>query len=211
MKKTLMFFTALLLTLGTIATAAEKDVRPAADGKLTDDERKELLGILEETRSYLLEHVKGLSDAAWSYKTAPERWSVGDVVEHLVLTEASFFERAEAALAAELDPEWETQTAGQTDKLYRFVPIRLTKFQAPEAVQPSGGKSRQELIAAYEKARARSIAFVRDTQAPIKAHVTPTEAFGPLSAQHWILFAGLHNLRHNQQLVEVMADPGFPH
>ena len=44
-----------------------------------------------------------------------------------------------------------------------------------------------------------------------KAHIAERSTpLGALSAEHWIRFAALHNLRHNKQIDEVLADPKFP-
>jgi hypothetical protein len=35
----------------------------------------------------VLESTKGLSEAQWKFKQAPDRWSVAEVVEHIALVE----------------------------------------------------------------------------------------------------------------------------
>jgi hypothetical protein len=51
---------------------------------------------------------------------------------------------------------------------------------------------------------------VRETQRPLKAHTAPNPFFGDLNAHQWLLYIPLHHLRHNQQIAEVKATPGFP-
>jgi hypothetical protein len=47
-----------------------------------------------------------------NWKPAPERWSVGETAEHIVLAEALLFGFVRKALSAELNPVWEEQTKG---------------------------------------------------------------------------------------------------
>ncbi len=42
---------------------------------------------LNETRDGVISAVKGLSEAQWNFKPAPDRWSVAEIVEHLALVE----------------------------------------------------------------------------------------------------------------------------
>src|SRR5947209_1771278 len=71
-----------LLTLSTFASAAV----------LSESDKNEGLAELERTRAGVVEATKGLSDAQWNFKRAPERWSVAEVLEHIALTEDLLFE-----------------------------------------------------------------------------------------------------------------------
>src|SRR6202795_3055965 len=45
------------------------------------------LQYLESTKKGVLDATKGLSDAQWNFKSAPDRWSVAQVMEHLAAAE----------------------------------------------------------------------------------------------------------------------------
>ena len=207
-----IFAIALALALSTNLAAAERDATAGSDdARLSDEERAEIVALLEATQRDLLERVAGMSKKAFHHKSTPETWSVAEIVEHLVIVERNVLDGVEKAIAAPANPQWANDTAGTTDRIYRLVPNRVRRFKAPESVQPSGKMSRKQLISTFEELRARSIATIRDSAKPLKAHTTEHPVLGTLGVDQWILFAGLHNLRHNQQAVEVMADPGFPH
>ena len=57
-----------------------------------------------------------------------------------------------------------------------------------------------------------SALFVKDTQLPLKEHNSehPFPVFNRLNAYQWLLYIPLHNLRHDQQIAEVKATPGYP-
>ena len=57
----------------------------APDPHLTDAERTAVIRLLTDSRAALLGAVEPLSDAQWSFKPEPDRWSIGEIVEHLGL------------------------------------------------------------------------------------------------------------------------------
>ena len=50
---------------------------------LTPADKEKALKYLETTRKNIEEATKGLSDAQWNFKSAPDRWSVAECVEHI--------------------------------------------------------------------------------------------------------------------------------
>src|SRR5262245_47593986 len=69
----------LSITLWLVAVAVGQDVAPS--------EREKAFRYLEETRTGVADAVKGLSEAQWKFKPAPDRWSIAEVVEHLAVVE----------------------------------------------------------------------------------------------------------------------------
>src|SRR5207245_4504763 len=73
---------------------------PGADPALTKEQRAHAIDLLERSRKEFLAAVEGLTDAQWNYKPAPERWSVGEVAEHIMLAEGRLFARMQQAISA---------------------------------------------------------------------------------------------------------------
>ncbi|HYV61475.1 MAG TPA: DinB family protein, partial [Bryobacteraceae bacterium] len=73
----------LALVLGTLtmgaAAQAQNDATPA--------DKQRAVAYLEKTKNGVVEATKGLSDAQWNFKPAPDRWSIAEVVEHLAAAE----------------------------------------------------------------------------------------------------------------------------
>src|SRR5258706_14467426 len=69
----------LILALAGAASAKAQDVSQA--------EKERALQYLESTKKGVLEATKGLSEAQWNFKPAPDRWSVAQVMEHLAAAE----------------------------------------------------------------------------------------------------------------------------
>jgi uncharacterized damage-inducible protein DinB len=184
----------------------------AADPALTPAERAHALQLLEDSQKEFLALVDGLNDAQWTFKPGPDRWSVGETAEHIVLAEALLFGSVQRAVDAPPNPDWETKTRGKTEFIEKVMVDRTHKAIAPEAIQPHAKMSREEVIQRYKDQRARAIQFAEETQVPLKEHTVdhPFPVFGTLNAYQWLIYVPLHNMRHDQQIAEVKASPGFP-
>jgi DinB superfamily len=181
----------------------------AADPKMTRAERAELIDLLNKSEKEFLDAVESVSDAQWAFKAGPDRWSIGEVAEHLVLAEAGLFTTATRSVAAPADDKW-TATVGKTDLLKRALPNRTTKVDAPQEIRPRGDLTRAQVMARFKEQRARTLAFAQETEAPLKAHTAPNPFFGAINAHQLLLYIPLHNLRHDQQIAEVKTAPDYP-
>ncbi len=187
-------------------------VLPAAEPAMTPEERAKAIKLMRDSQKEFLEAVEKLSEAQWAYKPAPERWSVGEVAEHIMLSEGLLFGTVQKALAEKPNPDWEAKTAGKNEFLERALLNRERKAQAPEALKPQGKWTKAEILARFKEARAKTLKFTEETNAPMKEHTLdhPFPVFGTLNAYQWLIYVPLHNMRHNQQIAEVKADAGFP-
>lgn len=184
----------------------------AADPQITAEERQKLIALLEDSRAQLRAATKDLTPDQWKFQPAPERWSIALVTEHIMRTEAGLFQYVERALAAPVNPDWETKTKGKTEFLERIMPSRQGKAQAPLEVRPEGKLSPAEILASFEKLRARTLELARTTDQPLKAHTAdhPFPVFGTLNAYQWLAYIPWHTQRHLKQIEEVKASEGYP-
>src|ERR1700722_12278307 len=65
---------------------------------MTTVEREHLVAHLEMTQSWLTEEVSGLSTAQLNFRPAPDRWTVAEVVQHLVIAEPNYWKLLQDAL-----------------------------------------------------------------------------------------------------------------
>ncbi len=195
-----------------IALLCALPVFAQTDPKMTAAERAKLIQWLNESQAETIAAVEKLSDAQWNWKAAPEKWSVAECVEHIMLAEGTLMAQAEKALAAPPNPDWAEKTKGKSEFIENVMVKRLGKAQAPEAIVPSGKIPRAELMKRLREARAKTLKFAETTQLPLKAHTAehPFPVFGTLNAYQWVIYIPLHNIRHNQQIAEVKAQPNFP-
>jgi hypothetical protein len=179
----------------------------------TQGERDRALSELHATTKAFLDSIDGLSEAQWTYKPAPETWSIAEVAEHIALSEDALFELATAKLLQSPAQAPRDRAAVQKldAKVLESVADRTQKAKAPEFLQP-GGKwpNKAKLVEAFRQSRGRTIAFIRETDEDLRAHRMANETFGELDAYQWILLIAAHSDRHTKQIKEVAAAPDFP-
>ena len=198
------------VTLVILLAALPGAVFAASDAHMTPDERAKALRWLEESRQEFLAAIDGVTEQQWKWKPAPDRWSVGEVAEHIVIAEASQFANVQKAIASAPNPDWEEKTRGKTERLEAVLAPRLGRVQAPEAIVPKGGMTLAQVKDRFEKQRAEMVKFARETDAPLKQYTIDNPFFGTLNAYHWLIYAPLHTMRHDKQIAEVKATTGYP-
>ena len=184
----------------------------AADAHMTAEERMKVVQYLADSRKEFLAAIDGVTEEQWKWKPAPERWSVGETAEHIVLAEAGLFSFVQKAIAAPPNPDWEAKTKGKTELIEKVMAPRLGKAQAPEPLVPSGKLTQAQVRERFEKQRVQIEKFAQDTQLALKEYTAehPFEFFNTLSAYQWLLYLPLHTERHDKQIAEVKATAGYP-
>lgn len=136
----------------------------------------------------------------------PQRWSVAQVLEHLVLTErqvAGLLNRLLSRAAARgIPPETDERpilavidTRRITDRSIRTIAI--------DALRPPGTLAPAESIEALDAARIELEQAARIGSGLALAQITyPHPTLGTLNAYEWIAFVGAHMARHNEQIRE---------
>jgi len=210
MKTTMM----ILVCTMFLAGAAGAWTTPASgDGKLTPEEKAKAIKALHDSQNELLSYIEKLSDQQWNSRPVPFKWTVGETAEHIALAEGLLFSAMERAIAAPINPDWETKTANKEAILDNLLAGRKGKANAPEPIQPLKRKmSRAEIMTLLKDGRAKTLKFTEQTDVPLKAHTLehPFPVFGTLNAYQWLLYIPAHNLRHNKQIAEIMGNPAFP-
>lgn len=206
---------ALILPAALAAAPAPQNPqsRPAsvpADAKLTAEEREKAVAMMREAEKETLKAVEGLSDAQWAYKPAPDKWSAGEVVEHLSMAEDLLRARFEVEVAGTPDADWRAKPAASHEQLEKMLLDRTKKFQAPEPARPTGKLTRAEAMKRFQASRAKTVELAQKTTAPVKAFLAKDGPFAGMSAHLMLLVVPMHNRRHNAQIAEVKASAGFP-
>jgi hypothetical protein len=167
---------------------------------------------LHATRKLFLDAVTGLSEAQWSFKPAPEVWSVAECAEHIAVSEDALFQNVtEKIMKTPADPSKRAEVKGREQQVLTGTVDRSQKFQAPEFLRPTHRwPDRQALIDHFKESRDRAIAYIENTQDDVHDHFGPHPAFQLLDAYQWILFISAHSNRHTLQILEVKANSSFP-
>ena len=194
-----------LFLLAAVAVSAET---------LTKVDRDKAIAELEESRKAFLDATKGLSDAQWNFKPAPERWSVAECAEHIALSEKFIFGRiTNDIVKSAATPEKRDAVKGKDELIVKILQDRSHKATAPEPLDPTKRPmSPEDSVKLFLESRAQTIEYVKTTQDDLRDHFYdhPVPAIGTLDAYQWILLISGHTRRHTLQILEVKADANFP-
>jgi DinB superfamily len=174
-------------------------------------EREFVLEQLAASEARLLGLVEGLTPAQWGFREDAERWSIAEIVEHLVVFEGFITHAVTNSLQRPAEPE-KTALAGAKEPLVLgLAESRRLKLKAREATRPVGRwVDGAELVARFREARTRTIEFAAETECDLRGHFFPHIAFGDLDCYQWLLVLGQHTLRHCFQIEDVVGDSRFP-
>ena len=178
----------------------------------TQGERDRVLSALHGSNKMFRDAVAGLSSTQWTFKPAPDRWSIAQIAEHLALVENGVFQLITVqGLQSQDTPANRSDQARKDELIIKALPDRTQKLQAPEKYQPSGQfKSGEEAAGAFLAASAKCAAYIRETQDSLRGHLLTHPAYGPLDLHQWFLLLAGHAERHTAQILEVKADPNYP-
>jgi hypothetical protein len=169
---------------------------------------QELFAYLNVRRTALREAVDLVPEAQRNARPDTDRWSVAEVLEHLVLVEARFKtmigDRLAEAKAAGLAREAETGAIAGTYNPASMLD-RSDKHQAPEVVVPKAA----EWQAAWDKLEAVRRTFLDVYSAGDGLALGNVEMhhprLGKMNLYQWGLWLGAHEARHTEQVREIAA------
>jgi hypothetical protein len=176
--------------------------------QLTTQERVTLAEHLETSSTNFLGAIENLSAEQWAFKPDPDTWSIAECSDHVVAVERDLL------AAIQRCPEDAVRGAavqGKERLILKRVPDRSVRVKVPREIRPTGcNASPAELAAHFHTTRAKTLAYVRETQDALHARTFPHFVFQDLDGGQWLLMISLHTGRHTQQIAEVKSHPGFP-
>ena len=119
--------------IGAVAAAvicfAVAGTARAQDASAADKEKAQAL--LDSSKRGVLAATKGLSEAQWNFKPAPDKWSIAECMEHIAAAEDFIRGTVEEnVMKAPAAPD--RDTAKIDAAIIANVPDRSNRFQAPE-------------------------------------------------------------------------------
>ena len=193
-----------------VAVLALTAVAVLSAQELTQADKEHALQYLESTRQDVLDATKGLSEAQWNFKPAPDRWSVAQVMEHIAAAEDFIRINLVQDKVMTLPAREPGRDVKKIDAAVEaMVPDRSHKAQAPEPLLPNNRFGSPEgSLKHFLQSRATTEQFIRTT-AGLRDHVMDGPV-GKMDGYEFILFIAAHSERHFKQIIEVKADPNFP-
>jgi hypothetical protein len=200
-----------LLCLSPALTVAQ-DASPV----VSDAEFRDPVNLIDEAHAALMHRITSLTDQQWTFKPNPDRWSVGECVEHIARSERAAVEQAKHVIAGPSDPQWFTRTNGTLDVLRQLVPNRGPQGrggrQAPTEIQPTEHWDRARAIREFYAAHGELRAYVETMDRTIKDRTQQSvvPALGWLNGYDWLSSIPLPVTRHTKQIIEVQSDSNYP-
>jgi DinB superfamily len=201
---------AILLIVGLCIVAVAQPPQPSkAAVVFTEKDREFALKYMNDTKADFVKQLTGVSDAQLNFRSAPGRWTIGEIAEHIIVVEQALMgmfnaPNAKTAVACENVPRI-ADTA-----LILAITNRGQKFTAPEQVRPNGRwKTRDELLSNFDKTRAATIEHLKANKADLRSTFIQSP-MGTIDSLQGLLFLTGHSDRHLLQLKEVKADPNYP-
>lgn len=180
-----------------------------ADAALTQAEKERARKYLADMHERFTRAIENLSREQWTFKPAPDCWSVGEIAEHVALVESRILQRLTEQLAGSPAPP-EDRNVQELDELaVKSGADRSKKFQAPAIAAPTGTLAARDVLKRLAESGAKFEAFL-EAPADHRRHAMPHPVIGPLDGYQWVLLVAAHSERHAQQIAEVKANAAFP-
>jgi hypothetical protein len=185
-------------------------------GVLTAAEIDRCRGYVKQTGEEVLAATANLSPEQWNFKPGPDRWSIAEVLEHMVVIQELVLgpireQLAQAPVAAHRD-------YAQIDAIIvDQFPVRTMRLQAPQPGQPTGRVTPDAALERLITNCGRLREYVESTpdlrlrvieSMPLKA-VTKGE-FEHMDGYQWVLGVAAHTERHTKQIREVQGHAEYP-
>jgi len=167
----------------------------------------ELFSYIDQEHADLAATVASIPATLLTQSPAPGRWSIVEVLEHLVITErrttSLLGQLITDAVAKGLPPETDTRPILAVIDTRR-VTDRSRRLVTADSLVPPGQLRPEEALFALDTAR-------RELKHTVSAGsgyalgtiVHPHRDFGPMNLYEWVAFAGAHMARHNEQIREI--------
>lgn len=177
----------------------------AASGPMTDLERRRLIAHLEMTTGWLADEVAGLSPAQASFRPAPGRWTILEVLEHLLICEPIYWDDLRRALRS---PRVAEPPPASDDAILWYGIDRSRREKAVPAEDVRGElRDLGAGLSAFRKLRSKMLEYARSTQDDLRHHWVERQG---CDAYQWFLLISTHSQRHILQIREVKASRNFP-
>lgn len=202
-------------------------MRSTLDRDVSEAETAIAQRCLTDSREELLRAVSGLTERQWTFRPrAPadaNAWSIGDVVEHLVLLEEFFHARiivrlleaplrptlVRPALSGMVHAVADARVLSlERDPTTRVVVSgRSSLAEAPPLLRPTGRVAPQDSLDRFIIVREQTAVFLRSTP-DLRRRFHDQSALGPLDGYQWVLFVAAHTERHIVQVLRLKEDCG---
>ncbi len=161
-----------------------------------------ILDLLQTSRDKFIASTNEVAAELWRRSPGAERWSAAEVVAHVGMVEQAIISGAKKVLQAPPTP------LPLLKRLHLPVALaawRAAKRKSPVPLDSSLVTNRAEALSQLEAAREGTLGFIEATRdQDLKVFRFPHPFLGSLNLYDWFRMIGYHDLRHAQQIREVV-------
>lgn len=167
MKNYTFIVVCMLITL----TCYSQNTGSSTDKLWTESEREQLLIGLERTKNDVLNEIKGLNEQQWNFKEDSTRWSISEIVEHLITQDESYTKEIWTCLSQPEMPQFLEKTRGNDHVFIDYVDDPL-KASAGFLTPFGRYCSKEKTAFAYNRIRTALYSTVKDSKDDFCKHFT---------------------------------------
>lgn len=168
----------------------------------------EIFEAIDKTDDKLKQRISNLTEEQVNSRANGEGWSVAEIVEHIGVVKGGVVQIT-AKLLAQAESEGiksDGNFAAPMSFVERTAAVREQKLSAPERVHPQGNQTIAESLAKLDESHRALAAFRPRIETVDSSNAKfPHPFFGDLNLYEWLAIAGLHELRHLQQIERILA------
>jgi len=161
-----------------------------------------MLGLLQGSRHRIVAAAREVPVDKWRSSPGEGRWSAAEVVAHVTMVERAIVAGAKKVLQAPPKP------VPLRKRLHLPVALaawRGVKRRTPIPLDPSFVTDRPEALSLLTTAREETLSFIATAQnIDLKPYRFPHPFLGSLNVYDWFRLIAYHELRHAQQIREVV-------
>ncbi len=175
------------------------------------DDSTALIRYYQETYGTLENSVASLSKSQLDYRPSDSVWSVGDCLEHIILTEEMLFGMVKEFMEKPANPERRAEIKYSDSEIKSSITDRSSKVKAMDALVASARfPDATTALDAMKRQRADILEFIRNTPVQAMRDRVQDAPGGAVDGYQFMLFLAGHTARHTLQIKEVKANVGFP-
>ncbi len=173
----------------------------AADKQSTIDQ-------LVRTRDAVVKETENLTPGQWAFRESPDRWSIGQIVEHLALWEIVWFR--ELSIGTRNKPQPELLKTSRPDSYYQEFINEPNPHKAAEIAAPTGFIQGRDNLTFFLRGREQTLTFLRSSEADMRAIFELTGTPEPRNMHQVLIYQWGHTDRHLRQIMKVKGHVSYP-
>jgi DinB family protein len=172
---------------------------------MTQRDRDNLTSHLQMTETWLVDEVSALSPAQLRFRIAPGKWTIAEVVQHLVIADPTYWQLFQQGMK-QLPRHLEKQA---TDADVLWYGINRTQRQKTEPRKNPQGQAIdiRQALDSFRKLHSMMLDYARTTDQDLRAHAVPDWG---VDAYQCLLEISTHTQRHILQIREIKENSKFP-